>query len=151
MKKHLINTLKILGYTVLVLGFILGYSVKGIIKAPVWGKSAIILAYSGVVTAFIFKRPVFWVLLGIIGVVSIVFATYIIKETVETEKDWSHGASQENRKKIPFFEGLEKEAAKEEYRRLMKMYHPDNGRFGDLEKTQEIAIAYSQYVTRYGR
>gem|GEM_PF-2686897 len=52
---------------------------------------------------------------------------------------------------IPFFDGMTREAAKEEYRRLMKQYHPDNGQCGNLAMAQEIATAYSSYVARYGR
>lgn len=151
MKKCLKNALEVLGYTIIILVAILGYSVKVIIKAPVWGKAAVIIAYSGMVIAFIFKRHIFWVVLGTVVVVSIFFATYITKASVETKNDWSYESPKESMRKIPFFEGLDKEAAKEEYHRLMKIYHPDNGKSGDLLKTQEVATAYSQYVAQYGR
>lgn len=41
------------------------------------------------------------------------------------------------------------EEAKAKYRKLIKMYHPDNIEFGDVEKSVEITTAYSQYMARF--
>jgi len=54
------------------------------------------------------------------------------------------------KQEVPFFAGMSLEEAKKEYRRLMKLYHPDNVN-GDAEMSKRISVAYSQYCAAYGR
>lgn len=52
--------------------------------------------------------------------------------------------------KISFFDGMTVEEAKNEYRKLMKRYHPDNYN-GDEKMSKRVSVAYDQYRTLYGR
>jgi len=49
----------------------------------------------------------------------------------------------------PYFEGMDAKTAKIEYKRLLKIYHPDN-ESGDMEQTQAVIIAYNQYCLEHG-
>lgn len=44
------------------------------------------------------------------------------------------------------FAGLEPKEAKDKYRDLMKVYHPDNKETGDAEKAKDIVSQYEEYM-----
>ena len=48
------------------------------------------------------------------------------------------------------FKGMTQEKAKAEYRKLMKMYHPDNAATGDEAEATKIQAEYDEYLTYMG-
>lgn len=127
------------------------YTVKGIISAPIWGKLGIVGTYAGIVLMAVFKRALF---IKAMGMAVIVVAGLAIWLTFDAGAFWEEEI-EDNRKTVaprmcnPFFEGMDVEQAKCEYRRLLKMYHPDN-KSGDMEKTKAVIMAYKQYCTEHG-
>ena len=149
MKRILDEILKIICYMLVLIWLLIKVSVMGLIKAPIIVKILIGLAYVGLGAAYIYKRPLFFVLAGVMLVVIFIASLYVINEFRDSGENCYSGCKYKT--SIPFFDGLSKDAAKAEYRRLMKQYHPDNGKYSDLSKTQEIAMAYSQYLAQFGR
>lgn len=47
------------------------------------------------------------------------------------------------------FMGLDKNEAKEKYRELMKIYHPDNAETGDADISKQIIAEYEEYKDMY--
>lgn len=153
MKKIIVESFKVIVYMIFMLGMLIKESAKGLFSASILGKIGIMIPYTAIIIAYVLKRPVFWIIVGIFLTALFIAALYVKKEGDGFESEWGNGTRNGtgDKKPIPFFEGLCKEEAKAEYHKLMKQYHPDNGKFGDLAKTQEIATAYSQYMARYGR
>jgi hypothetical protein len=86
----------------------------------------------------------------LIGESYIVFTVY--RETKETEaesetKDRWEERWEESRSDA-FFDGMSREEAKQEYHRLMKLYHPDN-KDGSLVMTQKIRSEYDKYRAQH--
>ena len=130
----------------------IGYcSVCGIVSAPIIGKIGIVLIYAGIVLLAIFKRVFFWCVLGLVLIVATALALWMTKDNDDGRAYEKESAKKSVAKKVrnPFFEGMSIEEAKKEYKKLLKIYHPDN-ESGDLEKTQSVTIAYSQYCSELG-
>ena len=125
----------------------IGYcSVSGIVSAPIMGKIGIVLIYAGIVLLAIFKS-----VLGLVLIVATALALWMTKDNDDGRAYEKESAKKSVAKKVrnPFFEGMSIEEAKKEYKKLLKIYHPDN-ESGDLEKTQAVIIAYSQYCSEHG-
>lgn len=120
--------------------YLLGkYSVEGIINKSILWKIGITGTYAGLITLAVFKTGVFLKIIIFIGIILLLLAIGL------TIDDFRHPKKENVNKTInPYFEGMTESEAKKEYRRLMKLVHPDNAS-GNLEKTQEISIAYSEY------
>lgn len=130
----------------------IGYcSVSGIVSAPIMGKIGIVLIYAGIVMLAIFKSVLFWCVLGLVLIVATALALWMTKDNDDGRADEKGSAKKSVAKKVrnPFFEGMSIEEAKKVYKKLLKIYHPDN-ESGDLEKTQSVTIAYSQYCSEHG-
>ena len=55
------------------------------------------------------------------------------------------GGTQYRSESNNIFFGMDREKAKDEYHRLLKMYHPDNLETGDAKKAQDIIRQYEEY------
>ena len=128
------------------------YLIKG---KSIIGKLVMLLFIAGIVCSFIFKPIVFKILMMLMVIADLFFATSMVKSWNETSSKEAYEESNtstqyERYTTIPFFDGMTVEEAKKEYRKLMKCYHPDNVG-GSLEMTQRISEAYSKYCAVYGR
>ena len=97
--------------------------------------------YTGLVCAFLFKRVLFWVAVGIYLFYVIMTAIYFDSRYGLFEK-----APQNARRNVPYFGKLSPKAAKRKYDKLMKMYH--SGEMGEdgFAEMAEISKAYSMYL-----
>lgn len=152
MKKMIKESIRIVIYMILMLGEIIKYSIKNLILGSVFRKIGIIIIYAALGGICAFNKKVFLIIIGIF-ILGLFIAALSLRKTGKKLESGVNNSSCERKNNIPipFFEGLSKEDAKEEYCRLMKQCHPDNGKFGDLAKTKEVATAYSQYIARFGR
>ena len=120
--------------------------VKSIVKGTFRSRLLALCVYAGLTALCIYKPLILFVLAGILLTVIILVDIKIMRDEYSDSEtsDTIHFRSSENRN--PFY-GMAEDEAKTEYRRLLKLYHPDNGN-GDLQKTQDIVIAYSNYRSR---
>ncbi len=130
-------------------GFLVWRMAISIVKGPIRSRLLAICIYAGLTALCIYKPPVLFVLAGLLLTVLIVFDISLMRDEYsdsdsETADTLHVHSSNENRD--PFY-GMTEDEAKAEYRRLLKLYHPDNGN-GDIKKTQDIVIAYSNYCKR---
>ncbi len=148
--------LKNIGFTVFYFVFCIILFAYESIKYVLSGRNVhrkvfIIAGYIGAIVAAIYKPIFFCTILGLFlfGILSLAIYT-----TKHSEKKKTHGSGEQEeyqtseQQKDLFFDGMSLEEAKKEYRNLMKKYHPDNVG-GDLEMTQRISAAYSQYCRLY--
>ncbi len=121
----------------------------GSIKYVLTGKSivgriAIIGIYAGYVSSCFVNRGIFVIISSILLIGELIFAFFMAKEDSNPKRKEKTVKSLNS-----LFGGMTLEEAKREYRRLMKLYHPDNG--GDLEMAQQISREYSKYQKLYER
>lgn len=119
-------------------------------NAPLIGKLGIALIYVGLILLVIFKRAFFWLLLALVLIAAVVIALLMVKDASRGQgKRRYHYKNAYRPTKNPYFDGMSIEEAKKEYKRLLKIYHPDQ-KTGDLEKTLAVTIAYSQFCGEHG-
>lgn len=153
MKKIVKGIIKTLFYFVICLILTVFESIKYVfVGSSLIGKIVVVGGYSTVISLSIFKPRVLLILIVIILVVEFVVAINISKseESRNTNQSSNKNYNDNVKKKIPFFDGMPLDEAKCEYRKLMKLYHPDNAG-GDVEMSQKISAAFSEYKTVYGR
>jgi predicted membrane protein len=63
-------------------------------------------------------------------------------------KNSNNNRTATNTAKTSFFEGMTMDEAKKEFRRLIKIYHPDN-QGGSLEMSQKITSEYEKFRTQH--
>lgn len=121
----------------------------GSIKYVLTGKNiavkiVMIGIYVGYVSSWFVNRSIFIIISSILVIGELLFAYFLAKED-SNPKRTEKTAKRTN----SLFGGMTMDEAKREYRRLMKLYHPDNG--GDLEMSQQISREYSRYQKLYDR
>ena len=130
----------VLGYWCFILGYSIYASLKYIITgSSVLGKVLCGCIYAGFVSAFLFWRSGFWILLILYGVVSLVGSVLMRIDELKTGQSIDG-----NDKSKSLFYGLSERDAKTKYRNLMKQYHPDN-QGGNLEAAKRINREYELY------
>jgi hypothetical protein len=117
----------------------------------------LLLVFYGVpLVALILKPIFFWIIVAVVILFLLIGESYIVftvyRETKETEaesetKDRWEERWEESRSDA-FFDGMSREEAKQEYHRLMKLYHPDN-KDGSLVMTQKIRSEYDKYRAQH--
>ena len=159
MKKIITGGFKFIGYLVISLILGLFYSIKYLITGKsILGRLAIISVYAGIVASFIYKPMIFKVIMIIILLLVAILSISLMYKSGNATNDgndsnntnYDNAYSSYKPYKNPFFDGMNFEEAKKEYRKLMKKYHPDNID-GSLEMTQKVAEAYSNYCSACGR
>lgn len=154
MKKLLKNILWTMFYIVFCPVYAVFESIKYIVTGKnIVGKIAIVASYAGVIALALIKPLVFWIVLGLIILLDFTAAIFMTKSGTSNKSNESGNGNEEYHSeqgnKVSFFDGLTVEEAKKEYRKLMKMYHPDNSN-GDEEMSKKISAAYDQYRALYG-
>lgn len=157
MRKVLGNVIKVIVYMLLTAVLALFYSLKYILCGKsILGRIVILGMYFGLVASFLYLPIVFEIIFAVLLLFDLLLSVSVIRNNSESEgkrENEKNTYEQYNNQKVYknlFFDGMSFEEAKKEYRKLMKMYHPDNVD-GSLEMTQKIAEAYSNYCTACGR
>lgn len=152
MKKVIKNIFMTIFYFLFCFVNLIIVSLKYVISGSfVLGKIVIALFYVGMTILATNKPTVFVCILGLLSLGLLIFSIYMVKSDDGNNKYSENRAYESDEKQeIPFFAGMSLEEAKKEYRRLMKLYHPDNVN-GDAEMSKRISVAYSQYCAAYGR
>lgn len=118
------------------------------------GKFVIVAGYAGIIALALFKSLALLIVLGKITVCDFVAAILMARYAEASKEKGSENSKAEHHfaqeYKIPFFDGMTVEEAKKEYRKLMKLYHPDNSN-GDEEMSKRVSAAYNQFCAAYGR
>lgn len=107
--------------------------------------------YGGLVLLAVFKPIGLYIILGIAAAIWIAVTIYVYRTSWNKEdfyRDWSGSRTDRAEGRNPFFEGMNAEQAKKEYRQLMKKYHPDNPE-GDLEMSQKVVAAYQRFCREH--
>jgi len=149
------NILWILFFVIFCPIYLVFSSLKYIVTGKnIIGKLAILSSYAGIVALAVLKPFAFWIVFGILALLDLVVALLMTKSGTTNKTNESENGNSEYHSqsgcKIPFFDGMTVEEAKKEYRKLMKMYHPDNAN-GDEEMSKKVSAAYNQYRTAFGR
>ncbi len=112
--------------------------IAGIVFLAAW-KPVIVLAFAGLIIA-----------------AELIIAAFVYQVLKEEWDKWLNNdyrrrssAGGKSRSDIPFFEGMTPLEAKNEFRRLMKLYHPDNPG-GDLEMSKKVVVAYNLFCKENG-
>ena len=131
-------------------------------------KAAILSLYAGYILTGIYLPFVFRIMVIIFLIVSFFFGMMLLEGDIisrvrsgkenKTEDKKEDNTYRQNREEAPFyrnirrtfFEGMNTDEAKSEYRKLMKHYHPDNPNGGDPEMAKKIAAAYMEYRKKAG-
>ena len=121
--------------------------VKSIVKGTFRSRLLALCVYAGLTALCIYKPLILFVLAGILLTVIILVDIKIMRDEYSDSETSDTPHFHSSYKSTDPFYGMTEDEAKTEYRRLLKLYHPDNGN-GDLQKTQDIVIAYSNYRSR---
>ena len=154
MMKAVIGILKVIGYFVLCLIVAIFESIKYLFCGNnVVGRCVIIACYLGIAASAVLNPNVLFVIIGIIVILDTLFSIYIVssRKNAESRRN-NHGGGHNTNSNTGYslFEGMSLEDAKREYRRLMKIYHPDNQN-GNLAMSQRINDEYSEFCATYAR
>lgn len=155
MKKLLKNILWTMFYIIFCPAYLVFESLKYIVTGKnIVGKIAIVASYAGVVALALINPLVFWIVFGLIVLLDLTAAIFMTKSSTSNKSNESGNGNEEYQSEqgsnMSFFDGLTVEEAKKEYRKLMKIYHPDNSN-GDEEMSKRVSAAYDQYRALYGR
>ncbi len=147
-KRSVFKTIGVfLQYLFLELIALIYYSIKGIVRGPIFGKVGIIGAYAGVIFLAVFKRIFFWGIIVLALFVGILLAISETKDFLKYEDNKKEKKRKRN-KENSVFEGMSISEAEKEYKKLLKEYHPDK-ETGDLKKIQTLTVAYTEYCNKY--
>lgn len=149
MKKIIKTVFVLIAYIIITTGYIAYYSLKGLFVCPIIGKIGILFSYAVMGISYHYNKKIFWGILVVIGVFITYIAVYCWKSESPDDKFEEEDFNYKENVAEEYFYSLNKEEAKAKYRKLIKMYHPDNIEFGDVEKSVEITTAYSQYMARF--
>ncbi len=151
MGKAIKNTLYFIIYMIIGICMAVCESIKYIFcGSSVIGKAVLVGLYGGIVSLGIFKPNVLVIVLGVVILVDALFSAYMVCHSDSESTEQSRNYAESAKTQGEFFDGMNLEDAKKEYRKLMKQYHPDNNG-GDLEMAQIISEAYRQFCVVNGR
>lgn len=152
MKKVIKNIFMTIFYFLFCFVNLIIVSLKYVVSGSfVLGKIAIASFYVGMTILAINRFTVFVCIVGLLSIGLLIFAIYMVKSDDGNNKYSENRAYKScEKQEVPSFSGMSLEEAKKEYRRLMKLYHPDNEN-GDAEMSKKISVAYSQYCAAYGK
>lgn len=153
--KAVIGILKVIGYFVLFLTLAIFESIKYLFCGQkIIGKVAIIACYLGLAASALFNTNIFLAIIGIIAILDMIFSIHCASSSENkksrTQNNGDNNAYSNANTRYTLFEGMTLEDAKREYRRLMKIYHPDNQN-GDLSMSQRINNEYREYCATYAK
>ena len=140
------NIVKVLKGILLTVAYMAGDAIFMLLNSLIYifkgekksGRIIVLLAYIGLGTAFVLEKRLFFGVIILLMFARLPLVVSIVKDTLKDTRKKSR------KNDNPFFEGLNPAKAKEEYHRLMKLYHPNNS-CGDFEMVQNVAKAYSEY------
>lgn len=155
MKKLIKNLLWTVFYIAFCPIYLVFESLKYIVLGKnIVGKFAIVASYAVIIALALFKPLALLIVLGILIVFDLVAAILMARYAEASKANGPENSNAEHHSaqgyKIPFFDGMTIEEAKKEYRKLMKLYHPDNSN-GDEEMSKRVSAAYNLFCAAYGR
>lgn len=154
MMKAVIGMMKVIGYFVLFLLLAILESIKYLFCGKNFiGRTVIASCYIVIAVSAVFNLNVLLAIIGIIVILDALFSIFTVLSSKKSESrrkgySGSHNSNYDTR--LSFFDGMTIEDAKREYRRLMKIYHPDNQN-GDLSMSQRINNEYREYCATYAK
>jgi hypothetical protein len=151
MGKVIKNTLYFIIYMIIGICMAVYESIKYIFRGSSFaGKVVLVGLYSGVISIGVFEPNALLIVLGIVILIDALFAAYMVLHSDSASTKQKGNSAETKKTQGGFFDGMNLEDAKKEYRKLMKQYHPDNNG-GDLEMAQIISEAYRQFCVVNGR
>ena len=151
MGKVIKNTLYFIIYMILGIYMAVSESIKYVFRGSyLVGKATLVGLYIGVISLGIFKPNALIIVLGIVVFLDALFSAYMVHNSDGASTEQRGNSAEPTKTQRGFFDGMNLEDAKKEYRKLMKQYHPDNNG-GDLEMAQIISEAYRQFCVENRR
>lgn len=155
--KAVIGILKVIGYFVLFFMLAIFESIKYLFHGKkIIGKVVIIACYLGLAASAKLNTNIFLAVIGIIAILDMIFSISSVsssddkKSRTQNNGNNSDYSNTKTNTRFSLFDGMTLEDAKREYRRLMKIYHPDNQN-GDLSMSQRINNEYREYCATYAK
>ena len=129
----------------------LGLVISGPFKYLISGSSKLIKALIvavliGLGAGIYFKPVIIFIVAGIAVILCAAFSIFMMH--YDSGNDHGYGKEKCKDYCFIFFNGMNLEEAKREYRKLMKMYHPDNVG-GDPEMAKKISEEYSRFCAMH--